>query len=170
MRDYDDVSEPQPSPARLPSTRYQVIPDRPPGPLLLPSHELQERLDADPALAGLAVLGVDPGGMVSGLTRRGSPWLVLLVQWVFPLLVGLSTWLAPNGTLRSVAKSARDVLRAAFDTATLGTTPKALYLNGSEPGDTSSESKDPRKRRELWQASVRYTALRPEETILGRWE
>ncbi len=133
-------------------------------------YELQRRLDADPALSNIAVLGVDPGGMVSGLTRRGSALLVFFVQWVFPLLVGFMTWISPNGMLRTVSKSAADVLRAAFDTAQLGERPKAVYLNGSELGDTSAEAKDAAKRRELWEASVGYAALGPGDTILSDWQ
>ncbi|OBR10845.1 putative Short-chain dehydrogenase [Colletotrichum higginsianum IMI 349063] len=133
-------------------------------------YELQRRLDADTALSNITVLGVDPGGMASGLTRRGSPVLVFFVRWAFPLLAAVMTWFSPNGILRPVSKSAADVLRAAFDTAQLGERPKAVYLNGSEIGDTSAEAKDPVKTKQLWEASVGYTALKPGDTILSGWK
>ncbi|KUI62890.1 Protochlorophyllide reductase B, chloroplastic [Cytospora mali] len=133
-------------------------------------YELQRRLDADPALSRVVVLGVDPGGMASGLTRRGSTLLVFAVQYLFPLVTGITTRLWPNGTLRSIKKSAGDVLRAAFDTEELGEQPKAVYMNGSERGDTSIESKDAVKCQQLWRASIKYVALGPEDTILFDWK
>lgn len=133
-------------------------------------YELQRRLDADPALSTISVLGVDPGGMISNLTRRGSTTMVLFMTWVAPLFVGVSTWLSPNGKLRATSKSAADVLRAAFDTARLGERPKAVYLNGSERGDTGVEAKDPAKGRQLWEASVGYAALKSGDTILSNWK
>lgn len=78
--------------------------------------------------------------------------------------------MSPNGMLRTVSKSATDVLGAAFDTMRLGERPKGVYLNGSEIGDTSAEAKDAAKQRELWEASVRYTALGPGDTILSHWQ
>ncbi|KUI66600.1 Protochlorophyllide reductase B, chloroplastic [Cytospora mali] len=133
-------------------------------------YELQRRLDADPALSRVVVLGVDPGGMVSGLTRRGSASLVFMVQYLFPLFIGITGWLWPNGIMRPVKKSAGDVLRAAFDTEQLGEQQKAVYMNGSERGDTSIESKDAAKCQQLWRASIEYVALRPEETVLFNWK
>lgn len=111
--------------------------------------------------------------MVSNLTRRGSALFVFAVKYLSLLFVGIAritTWLWPNGSLRSVSKSADDVLRAAFDTKQLGEQPKAVYMNGSERGDTSIESKDADKNQQLWEASIKYAALSPGETILSDWQ
>lgn len=137
---------------------------------LVSRYELQRRLDADPALSQVVVLGVDPGGMATGITRRAHWLLAFSVQYLFPFFAGIMTWLWPNGTLRSVTKSANDMLRAAFDTKQLGEQPKAVYMNGSERGDTSAESKDAAKCLQLWQASVSLATLRPEDTVLFNWQ
>ncbi|KAK0616092.1 hypothetical protein B0T17DRAFT_496732 [Bombardia bombarda] len=134
--------------------------------------ELQRRLDTDPILNNISILGIDPGSMPTGLTRNG-PWFirVLVGQIIFPALAGLRTWLAPNGPLRTTYKSAGDVLAAAFESSpVLGERPKGLYLNGSELGDTSLESKSVEKREMLWKDSVRYAQLGEGETVLVNWQ
>ncbi|ROW11892.1 hypothetical protein VPNG_05003 [Cytospora leucostoma] len=133
-------------------------------------YELQERLDKDSKLSKVAVIGVDPGGMVSGLTRRGNAFLVFAIQRVLPLFVGILNWFSPNGMFRTTTKSATDVVAAAYEALPAGRTPKGLYLNGSEPGDTSKESKDPEKRHTLWRDSIRYTGLTAEDTELENWQ
>ncbi|RYP42553.1 hypothetical protein DL768_010325 [Monosporascus sp. mg162] len=136
--------------------------------LVMMMDELQRRLDTDPVLKNICVLAVDPGTMSTGLARH-APWFIriLMFKIVFPLLVLLK----PNGTIRSPGKSAADVLAAAFDSSpVLGQYPKGVYLNGSEPAETSAESRDVRKRVLLWKESLRYTHLQKEETILVNWD
>lgn len=38
-------------------------------------HELQKRVNRDPALSNVCILGVDPGMMASGLQRQ-APWII----------------------------------------------------------------------------------------------
>lgn len=131
-------------------------------------HELQRRLDRDPALSNISILGVDPGTMMTGITRH-APWVirVLLFQIIYPIIA----WLMPNGPVRATRKSASDVLRAAFDSdAVLGQFPKDLYFDGTEPMETSAESKDAQKRDLVWKASVRYADLKQGETVLVSWQ
>ena len=130
--------------------------------------ELQRRLDLDPVLSSVSVLGTDPGTMPSNLVRRG-PWMirVFLFQLVLPLVAVLATWVMPNGPLRTTKKSAQNVLKAAFD---LGPQTKGLYLDGSEPTEMSREAKDPEKRKTLWSDTVRYASLREGETCLAQWK
>lgn len=71
--------------------------------------------------------------------------------------------------MRTTSKSASDVLRAAFDTQTLGERPKEMYLNGSAPFQTSVEARDPEKQAMLWRDSIKYAGLRAEETALVNW-
>lgn len=58
--------------------------------LIMMMHELQSRLDRDPALANLCILGVDPGAMATSLQRR-APWVirVLLSQLLLPIIAML---------------------------------------------------------------------------------
>ncbi len=102
---------------------------------------------------------------------RNAHWFmrVVVVGTIIPLLAPLMTWLSPNGLLRTPAKSAADVLRAAFDTRTLGDHPKELYLNGSAPVVTGAEARDPKKRAMLWHDSVGYTKLTAKDTVLKDW-
>ncbi|KAM0195344.1 hypothetical protein ACHAPC_000539 [Botrytis cinerea] len=136
--------------------------------------ELQRRLDVDPKLKNISVLGVDPGTVPTGLSRH-SPWFirVLMFQIIFPFVAILQAWHNPKGnnSIRTASKSAVDVLAAAFDSnPLLGKRPKGLYLDGSERSETSAESKDPQKRDMLWKDSVKYTQLSGHETMLVNWE
>lgn len=88
---------------------------------------------------------------------------------ILPILAAISLRWSQNGDFRTTTKSAGDVLRAAFDTQDLGEHPKAVYLNGTEPFESSAESKDQTKQETLWRDSVKYTGLAPEETALAAW-
>ncbi|KAK6949325.1 hypothetical protein Daesc_009400 [Daldinia eschscholtzii] len=132
--------------------------------------ELQRRIDADPVLSGISVLGIDPGSTPTYLVRRGDWRITGLWTYIMPWLVVILTWLWPNGTNRTVTKSARDIITAAFDSnPTLGERPKALYLNGEELREMAAEARDPRKREILWKDTVKYTGLDKNETILANW-
>ncbi|KAI1074431.1 hypothetical protein F5B20DRAFT_596146 [Whalleya microplaca] len=138
------------------------------------SEELQRRLNADPKLKNISVLGVDPGTVPTGIGCH-SPWFirVLMFQVIFPAIAALQAWLYPKGnnSIRTADKSAGDILAAAFDNnPLLGEHPKGLYFDGSELAETSAESKDPKKREMLWKDSVRYTKLQRAETVLRNWE
>lgn len=70
-------------------------------------YELQRRLNRDPNLRDICILGVDPGTMSTGLQRL-APWFirVVLFQAVIPLLA----WLMPNGGVWTTQKSVFHVL------------------------------------------------------------
>lgn len=127
-------------------------------------------MDSDPALSNISILGVDPGGMPSGIARRGNFLFTVVLRYLLPLLATIMTALSPNGSLRTTTKSANDVVRAAFDTEALGERPKDLYLNGTDPLETSVEARDPNKREALWRDSVGYAGLKAEETALVNWK
>lgn len=131
-------------------------------------HELQHRLNQDPTLQNICILGVEPGIVCTGLQRH-APWLirVILFQIVFPLL-GL---LMSNGPVRSAGKSASHILQAALESnPVLGQFPKDVYLDGTEKSDTSIESKDPRKRDIVWKESIGLAHLKEGETVLQNWK
>ena len=134
------------------------------------SHALQPRLDKDPQLSNISILGVDPGGMGTGLMHRGTWYWRVFVPTVLPWLARIAQYFQPDGALRTPARSAGDLLRAAFDTKTLGEHPKGVYLDGRNPLETSPESRDPAKLAMLWEDSVRYAALKPGETALAEWQ
>lgn len=126
-------------------------------------HELQHRLDQDPNLNSISVLGVDPGTMSTGLQRH-APWFIRV--FVFQLLYPLLAWISPPGPARSTEQSASDVLQAAFDSNdVLGEFPKDAYLNGTNVFETSVESRDVTKRRLVWEKSVEFTGLKEDKIV-----
>ncbi|KAJ5783332.1 Short-chain dehydrogenase [Penicillium psychrosexuale] len=129
-------------------------------------YELQRRLNTDPSLFNISILGVDPGGMPSNLTRRGSFSMIILMKTVIPLLAFILVRLSPNGPLRTTTKSAKDVVGAAFDTQTIGEQPKNVYLNGSEFSQPGAEARDVEKQSLLWHDSAKFTKLNKDETAL----
>lgn len=132
-------------------------------------YELQQRLNQDPSLQNISVLGVDPGTMVSGLQRHAAWFIrVVLFQVIYPLIL----WLKPDGELvRPPARSAGDVLEAAFGAVGEGGgLPKSLYLDGRKPLETSAEARDPEKRALVWRETVKYAGLKEGDTVLSNWQ
>ncbi|KUI59676.1 Short-chain dehydrogenase TIC 32, chloroplastic [Cytospora mali] len=132
--------------------------------LMIP--ELQRRLDTDPALQKLCILGVDPGSMPGNLTRRG-PWIirVFMFKLVMPWLAPLIAWLQPNGPLSTAKMGAADIIAAA-----LWRGEKGMYFYRSKPSEMSPEAKDEKKRGRLWVDTVRYTHLKAGESVLANWQ
>ncbi|KAI1173969.1 putative short-chain dehydrogenase [Nemania sp. FL0916] len=130
--------------------------------------ELQRRLDQDPKLNNISLLGVDPGIMPTSIATTGQSWVV---KPVFSLIVRIVAWFSPNGALRSPYKSADDVFAAALQREPpIGDKPKGLYLNGVVPKSMSAEAHDEAKRAAVWKASVKYAHLTQSETELLHWE
>ncbi|KAI1453955.1 NAD(P)-binding protein [Annulohypoxylon moriforme] len=128
--------------------------------------ELQWRIDTDPSLNKVSVIGVDPGTMPTNLIRRG-PWAMRMVLFkIMHLFASLTVWLAPNGPLRTTRKSAGDILAASFDP----NPNKGLYFDGSERAEMSTEARDPAKQSLLWRDTLKYTQLKPGESALTNWE
>ena len=134
------------------------------------SGELQRRLDKDPALSNISVLGVDPGGMPTTLARRWS-WLgYFSITYMLPPIVWILGWFNPGADLRTTWQSASDVLRGVLDTETLGEHPKRLYLNGRVEKALGVEALDAKKQAVLWRDSVGYAKLQAGETVLVDWK
>ncbi|KLU89518.1 hypothetical protein MAPG_08489 [Magnaporthiopsis poae ATCC 64411] len=135
-------------------------------------HELQPRLEADPALSRISLSAVDPGAMPTSILRRGSFYYRFFVARVLiPLLTPVMALFAENPLMRSTEKSATDLLNAAFsEDAPYGQHPKDLYFDGNALRETSAESRDKAKLKDLWTSSVRYTSLSKEETALTQWK
>lgn len=81
------------------------------------------------------------------------------------------TWLQSNGTLRTPAKAAHDVLHAAFDCSPqFDERPQGLYLRGQVPKEVSAEARNVKKCEMLWRDSVKYAQLEEGETALVNWK
>ncbi|KAG8162665.1 hypothetical protein KVR01_007143 [Diaporthe batatas] len=129
--------------------------------------ELQRRLNSDPKLSGISILGVDPGLMPTKITTGSLGWLI---RSIYTLVMHISGRIWPNGSLRLKSKSAGDVLAAAISTKPpFGERPKGLYMNGSEPKEVSVEAQDEQKRANVWKASITYTGLKDGQTCLVDW-
>jgi len=132
--------------------------------------ELQRRLDSDPVLSGISVVGVDPSVMGTGISRRGG-WLVhrILFGTLFPILATASSWTRnPAPTFRTVARSSGDVLAAAFDGDGAGL--KGRLLDGNVTKEVVPEAGDGRKKEMVWRDSVKYTKLVDGDTLLVSWK
>ncbi|RYP77637.1 hypothetical protein DL771_001005 [Monosporascus sp. 5C6A] len=129
--------------------------------------ELQRRLNSDPELSGISVLGVDPGLMPTKITTDTLSWPTRSLVFI---MAHISSRISPNGMMRLPRKSAGDILAAALQTdPPFGERPKGLYFNGSEPKEVSVEAKDAEKRATVWKASVDYAELKEGETCLIYW-
>lgn len=136
------------------------------------SGELQRRLDLDPVLNNVSILGIDPGFMTTGIARRHESWFVRnVIHGLFmTVVVRLLSWIRPSGLFRTEKKSAGHILAAAFSSdAPFSQRPKALHLDGLQLKEPSAESKDPRKRKTLWRDSIRYAHVEEGDTILADW-
>ena len=61
------------------------------------------------------------------------------------------------------------MLHAFFDEEELGARPKAINLNRRVKEDTSAESRDKAKWKELWEGSVKLAGVRKGDTVLSNW-
>lgn len=138
------------------------------------SHELQRRLDQDPLLSQISVLALDPGAMRTEIVRRSDSWFLRVVLFgiLVPAMAALWSWVTPNGTFRTLSKSARDVVAAAFacGPSPLCEKPKGVFLSGSELGEYNAQARDPVKRDVVWRGSVQYAKLEEGDTILENWK
>ncbi|RYO88773.1 hypothetical protein DL764_008690 [Monosporascus ibericus] len=135
--------------------------------LIMMQHELQARLNADPTLSNICILGVDPGTMVSGLQRL-APWVIRVL--IHKIIYTALLWLNPNnGLVRPTSGAAADVLEAAFGTQG-GELPKDKYFDGRSPFETSEESRDTEKRELVWKETVKLAGLKDGETVLTTWQ
>ncbi|ORY56839.1 uncharacterized protein BCR38DRAFT_469260 [Pseudomassariella vexata] len=131
--------------------------------------ELSTRVNNGPKLSHISVLAVDPGAMASSLTRRGNFLMRIIIPAVLRLVAIFPDWWNPNGDFQSTWKSGGDVVRAAFDTKTLGECPNGIYLNGSAFAEVGPEAKDVNKSAKLWRDSLGYASVKEGDTMLADW-
>ena len=85
------------------------------------------------------------------------------------MLAPLTLRFSPNGFFRTPAKSAADVLSAAFDVDKYGEHPMAVYLNGGTPDTPSEESRDAAKQKQLWTETLTFVNIAEGDTALKNW-
>lgn len=133
-------------------------------------YELQRRLDADPSLHNISVLGHDPGWV-------GGTGMVRNVPWKVKITLGIIIWalgyiVAPfssNPLIRTASANGNFLLMACFDTAVFGDRPKAKYLNGAVVGTTPPLANDEVKQKELWKGSLDLAGVKDGDTVLKNW-
>ncbi|KAH8156637.1 hypothetical protein CIB48_g11609 [Xylaria polymorpha] len=131
--------------------------------------ELSKRIAADPELSSIAVLSVDPGAMPTSLTRRTSSKVIKMASVVAGPLMTLVSKLSPGGDYRTTARSANDVINAAFDTEKLGERPNGVYMNGAVVSDVGPEAKDAAKCEKVWKDSLGFAQIKDGDTVLAAW-
>ncbi|KAK2612692.1 hypothetical protein QQS21_001309 [Conoideocrella luteorostrata] len=130
-------------------------------------HELASRIAQDPPLSNISVLGIDPGAMGTGLVRRSTLFLRLLMKAI-PTMAALTAGSSPNATMRPTSKSGADVIRACFEIeASKG---RALYLNGTQELETAKDSRDAAKKTELWNYASKLSNINSGDTVLQNWQ
>lgn len=92
---------------------------------------------------------------------------VVTVKILIPLLAFIMGWFNPNGPLRTLSKSAGDIVRACFEIEA----PKGvlLYLNGTDEYETSKEAQNAENRRTLWDYSLQAADIKEGDTVLKNW-
>ncbi|KAI1777005.1 hypothetical protein F4818DRAFT_332766 [Hypoxylon cercidicola] len=124
--------------------------------------ELQDRLNRNPLLNNISILGVDR-------ISRQHP-MYSFVSVIMPWVAGMLSWLQPSGMYRTPSRSARDVVAAP-----LGIGPmidmdlKGLYFKGAAQSEVSAEAGDQGKRKMVWRGSVEYAGLQQADTALLHW-
>ncbi|KAI1330782.1 hypothetical protein F5Y16DRAFT_343274 [Xylariaceae sp. FL0255] len=130
--------------------------------------ELAKRIDKDPELSSMAAVSVDPGAMVTGLSRRTSSTTLKVAGKLLKPFANLVTKMLGD-TFRTTAKSADDVVNAAFDTTVLGARPNGRYLDGEKPAEPGAEARDEKKCEKLWVDTLDYASIKDGDTILANW-
>ncbi|GIZ42940.1 hypothetical protein CKM354_000618700 [Cercospora kikuchii] len=129
--------------------------------------KLQKHLNSTPSLNKLRVIGVDPGVMVHpNLIKKHGNNSIIIEKLIGPALMAYSKvaqYVWPNGTFRTVNKSASDIVRAALDLDSQGESLKGAYLNGSKHEEPTAWAKDEGKQNEIWEFSLKLLNLNKSE-------
>lgn len=115
---------------------------------------------------------MDPGAVGgTNLYENGFPVLMKFVlNHILVPVQNIAMYLGPksNGRFRTKEKVGRDLIWACWDEGILGSPcPGALYLNGTQVVDSSPETHDERKQKELWRESLELVGIGEGESALG---
>lgn len=94
---------------------------------------------------------------------------VVVRKFVLPIVAPISTFISPNGDVRTPSKSAGDIMELCFNAKP----PKkgnALYVNGTKEMETAVMARDPAKRKEVWESGIQAADIKPTDTILVNWK
>lgn len=129
--------------------------------------ELQRRLDTDPVLKRISIVGFDPGSMSTGIVRR-DVWAsrIMMFRIIVPIFGWILAFFIPNPIFRTIRKSSADLLAAAFES---DPRLRGKYLNGTELKEVQPEAADVKKRTMVWRDSIKYTQLTGTDTLLANW-
>ncbi|KAE9986585.1 hypothetical protein EG328_005194 [Venturia inaequalis] len=132
-------------------------------------HELQRRLNTDPLLHNISILGLDPGWVTTSISRHNPPTIKAIMA-TFQYLAPLFNLVWPNHFLRTARKTGDDLVRVCFADE-FGEFPKAVYVDGAEVGGrVNGEVLDVGKRGELWEGSLRFAGVGEGDTVLVDWK
>jgi hypothetical protein len=123
----------------------------------------------DPKLYNISIMAMDPGAMPGTGISRNAPFTIRAAVRVLGLMLGLINYCFPDVPFRSPQRSAGDLLRASLEEEEVGARPKAVNLNGRMKEDTSAESRDEAKWKELWEGSLKLARLKKGDTVLANW-
>jgi hypothetical protein len=111
-------------------------------------------------------MSLDPQGMLNTGLFRDNAIAKTLKPLAGPLTSALQT-LAPGLQVVKAETSAKNLLYAAFDTATLGEHPKTVNIGfRGKIEETSEETRDEIKQKELWAESIKMAQVRDADTII----
>ena len=133
-------------------------------------YELQRRLNTDPGLSNVSILGYDPGWVGATGIFRDQSWGVNAFMFLVQCFAVLLCMLQENPLFRTPAKTGRDVLRACFDKKDVGEYPKALYVDGTVVIPTPRWANDETKQREAWKGSLELIGMKEGDTALRDWK
>lgn len=122
------------------------------------SRRLQQEVSTKPQPVTVNVFnpGLMPG---SGLAQDYTP----TAKFVWNNILPIFSKFIPN--VNTMQQSGKALARLVEDSELTDVTGK--YFSGLKMIDSSNESYDTEKARQLWDASIRLTQLKPEETIFG---
>jgi len=133
-------------------------------------YELQRRLNTDPSLSNISILGFDPGWVSTSIGRNAN-LIIRFIMYCFQFLAPPISLFWPNHFIRTAAKTGDDLVVACFDEKKFSEFPKALYVDGSEiSARMNEEARDENKQKKLWEGSLKYAGIVVGDTVLVDWK
>ncbi|KAH7400454.1 hypothetical protein BKA64DRAFT_671880 [Cadophora sp. MPI-SDFR-AT-0126] len=133
-------------------------------------YELQRRINSDPSLSAISILGHDPGWIgATDLVRNGAT--TVKIAFSFIKFLALFAWIfSSNPMLRTPELNGAYLLTLCFDREKFGEYPKALYVDGGVLYKTVPEANDEALQKRLWKESLGFVGVREGETVLKDWK
>jgi hypothetical protein len=129
-------------------------------------------LNLDPNLSHITIIAHDPGTVFGTALTNTMPWYIrLLMQYLLVPVQNIWSMIWTNGAmLRTPAVVGKDLVWCCWDEEVLGKEEtKCVYLNGRKLSDSSLESHEVAKQKDLWKGSLECVGLKEGETVLKNW-